>query len=132
MYWIDWTYLTIKPGHCSTEYSKIAFYLELYCSFIFIIIPFIIISIINAITFCQIKKNKLSRKNFKKDKNLFKFSSAINSLFLIRNLPVYITLVINSSFNLDFSSFLYNLIILVSYCVYCLFLAIFGFLKFFS
>jgi hypothetical protein len=132
MYWIDWIYLTIKSGYCSTKYSKTAFYLGLYCSFIFIIIPFIIISIINAMTFCQLKKNKLSKRNFKKDKNLFKFSSGINFLFLISNLPVYVVLVISSSFNLDFSSFLYNLIILVSYFVYCLFLAIFGFLKFFS
>ena len=99
MYWTDWTYLSIKPGYCSTDYAKTAFYLELYCSFVFIIIPFIIIAIVNAITFCQLKKNQSNKIKFKKDKTLFRFSSGINFLYLTCNLPVYLSLVINSIFN---------------------------------
>ena len=93
---------------CSTYSYQISFYLNLYFTVIFLIIPFILMVSANTSVFLRLKEHKkhtTNHRKYKTAKYLFKISLGMNLLFLVSNLPVYIVYIVGNLLNTFFSPF---------------------------
>jgi hypothetical protein len=107
--------MILKDGLCSGFTIDISFYINLYYSTVFIIIPVTIIVEVCTITFIHLKRTqkRINPKKFIKSKSLLKITLGLNALFFISNFPPFVAGMIFNLSNNNMPDVIYNFMALL-------------------
>ena len=108
--------------YCHVDYS-IGIYIDVFNSLVAAIIPFFVMILLNGLIVHLLitQKQKLHRKEFKKEIQYFKTMLAVSSYFLLCNLPFCILIVINDAMVIKYTHTLHFFVLNALTFLYCAF-----------